>query len=199
MAYEANAVRLLGEVHCYFPEWADRPDSAGPIHEADHNSYLAGGYAEEFGYHLRPDSPPVFPPLIGDPDRSREWSVQLGCLHPGYPECPRPADRASHASAIVERSDGLELSDGRGAALRPSRVIDGTMDAARHAGVTHIVPVDRRGADRRGADRRGADRRGADRPRADRRGAVQRSGVLRPITTFWARLLIRSGVRDHRI
>src|SRR6185437_1945232 len=36
------------EDHRFFPEWADRPPSTESLHEADRNSYLAGGYAEEF-------------------------------------------------------------------------------------------------------------------------------------------------------
>lgn len=87
--------RLLDEVHRYFPEWADRPDSGDSLLEADHNSYLACGYSEEFGYRVRPDRAPVSPLLFEDPEHNRQWAVQIGCLHPGYPECPRPAARES--------------------------------------------------------------------------------------------------------
>ncbi len=98
MPYEASATRLPDEVHRYFPEWADRPESTDSLLESDHNSYLAGGYSEEFGYRVRPERPPVFSLLLEDPEHSRQWAVQIGCLHPGYPECPRPADRgADHA------------------------------------------------------------------------------------------------------
>lgn len=83
----------LNEDHRYFPEWADRPGLRGPLVEADHNSYLAGGYSEEFGYHLSADRPLVFAPLDEDPDSSRFWYVQITGLHPGYPECGRPEDR----------------------------------------------------------------------------------------------------------
>lgn len=78
------------EDHCYFPEWADRPPARGSVHEVDHNSYLAGGYAEEFG-HRAPGlaAEAVAMPAEGD----GEWRVQIGGLHPGYPECPRPVDR----------------------------------------------------------------------------------------------------------
>ncbi len=85
--------QLLNEDHRYFPEWADRPGIPGPPVEADHNSYLAGGYSEEFGYRVAADQPPIFPPLEGDPDGSRLWYVQITGLHPGYPECARPEDR----------------------------------------------------------------------------------------------------------
>jgi hypothetical protein len=77
------------EDHCYFPEWADRPPARGSLHEVERNSYLAGGYAEEFG-HRAPAMPAQAPiPVEGD----GEWRVQIGGLHPGYPECPRPLDR----------------------------------------------------------------------------------------------------------
>lgn len=85
--------RLLNENHRYFPEWADRPEISGTPVEADHNSYLAGGYSEEFGYRVSIDQPPVFSPLEGDPDSSRLRYVRINGLHPGYPECARPDDR----------------------------------------------------------------------------------------------------------
>ena len=78
------------ENHCFFPEWADRPPSTEPLHEADRNSYLAAGYAEEFGHGVQQTiSAAHVPPAEED----REWRVQIGGLHPGYPECPRPRDR----------------------------------------------------------------------------------------------------------
>lgn len=89
----AELTPFLNENHRYFPEWADRPGLAGPLVEADHNSYLAGGYSEEFGYRVSIDRPPVFSPLEGDPDGSRLWYVHITGLHPGYPECARPDDR----------------------------------------------------------------------------------------------------------
>lgn len=77
------------EDHRFFPEWADRPPSTESLHEADRNSYLAGGYAEEFGHGVQQTNPAHTPPAEED----REWRVQIGGLHPGYPECPRPRDR----------------------------------------------------------------------------------------------------------
>ncbi len=110
MPSEPGSSRRLGEVHRYFPEWADRPDSADLLSEADHNSYLAGGYSEEFGYRVRPDRPPVFPILLEEPEQSWQWAVQNGCLHPGYPECPRPADRGANQALA-----GGGCSEGRNA------------------------------------------------------------------------------------
>jgi hypothetical protein len=106
-----RSVRLLKyEFHRYFPEWADRPTRDGVAREAERNSYLAGGYAEEFGYLACPDSQLAFRALPRDPERSLLWRAQIGAVHPGYPECPTPlarferADEATHAArASVER------------------------------------------------------------------------------------------------
>lgn len=97
-----DSVPRVNEEHRYFPEWADRPEIPGPPLEADHNSYLAGGYSEEFGYRTGMDRPPVFPSLEGDPDESGLWRVQITGFHPGYPECPRPEDgeRLRHRLAL---------------------------------------------------------------------------------------------------
>lgn len=176
MTYEAYASHLQDEVHRYFPEWADRPDSAGPLLEADRNSYLAGGYSEEFGYRVRPDHPPVFPLLIGDPECSREWGVQSGCLHPGYPECPRPADRGTHPERVGTISFDAESPGAheRRTALHPPDDVNGPPDANRHVGITRIVRVDQLGLERHPASRV-------------------------PIMRFWARLRIRSRLRDRGI
>lgn len=78
------------EEHLFFPEWADRPSSTETLREAEHNSYLAGGYAEEFGHR---DRSHMSPPGAVSAEEDAEWRVQIGGLHPGYPECPRPLDR----------------------------------------------------------------------------------------------------------
>jgi hypothetical protein len=83
----------IEEFHRYFPEWADRKLRRGLPREAECNSYLAGGYAEEFGYYSQPGAPLALPQLKGDPEQSAYWRAQIGALHPGYPECPRPSDR----------------------------------------------------------------------------------------------------------
>lgn len=104
------------EEHCYFPEWADRPSVGGSLHEVDRNSYLAGGYAEEFGH--RADSLPA--PEVSIPvEDDGEWRVQIDGLHPGYPECPRPLDREV---PVDSRSAGPDdLSKVRQAAGQPRR------------------------------------------------------------------------------
>src|SRR5690348_10328391 len=90
---DATAEDLVSEIHRYFPEWADRPTGPDPQHESDRNSYLAGGYADEFGYGVFPGRPPAIAPLDGDPEDSGLWREQIGALHPGYPQCPKPLDR----------------------------------------------------------------------------------------------------------
>lgn len=93
MPLDLDSAAAKDRNHVYFPEWADRPTVAARLLEADNNSYLAGGYSEEFGYHDRPELPPIFPTLDGVPEQSQLWSVQIEGLHPGYPECPNPHDR----------------------------------------------------------------------------------------------------------
>ncbi len=127
-----GSVTRLNEEHRYFPEWADRPAIPGPPLEADHNSYLAGGYSEEFGYRTGTDRPPVFPSLEGDPDESRLWRVQITGFHPGYPQCPRPEDGERVRHLLTPWGDGSgqgRMTGARGsgaapgAALRAFRVI----------------------------------------------------------------------------
>jgi len=169
MPQEPDPDEMFDESRCYFPEWADRPPAATRLHEADHNSYLAGGYAEEFGYHIRRERPPILPALIGDPERSREWRVQADGLHPGYPECPRPADRgAGGAESATQESPspGVRTRSAGSASVGHSPSGSGSF-----SGSEHVLLVDRRGIE-------------------------QRPGLLRSFTTSWARLKIR--LRDHR-
>jgi hypothetical protein len=76
--------------HRFFPEWANLPAGRGPQWESDWNSYLAGGYAEEFGYHVQPGFWTGFAVTARVSEQSR---AQIGALHPGFPECPRPGDQ----------------------------------------------------------------------------------------------------------
>ena len=98
-------------MHRYFPEWADRPSGPDAQHESDRNSYLAGGYADEFGYGAYPGDLPAIAPLAGDPENSRWWREQIGALHPGYPQCPKPLDRypiEAQREGFVARPSGRE-------------------------------------------------------------------------------------------
>ncbi len=143
MPYERRVTRLPDEVHRYFPEWADRPNSSDSLLEADHNSYLAGGYSEEFGYRVQPDRPPVFTLLLEDPERSRQWAFQIGCLHPGYPECPRPADRDAHDALGGDRHP-----QAWNASTTSSDRVSPLADWTGSAGPVRVVQVNRRGMER---------------------------------------------------
>jgi len=88
------------DMHRYFPEWADRQLRPGAYLEATRNSYLAGGYAEEFGYGVEgygdEQGCRVGVCLIVDePERCCLWKAQIGGLHPGYPEYATPHERDS--------------------------------------------------------------------------------------------------------
>ncbi len=87
-------VRVRGETCRYFPDWADRPVTAGRYLEAERNSYAAGGYAEEFGYRAQREWRAARA-SAADLEGSGRWHVYVDGLHPGYPECPRPSDRDS--------------------------------------------------------------------------------------------------------
>jgi len=96
------------ELHRYFPEWADRPATIGRQLEADRNSYLAGGYAEEVGYREQKGCSAIGR-LNGDPEDSYLWTAHIGGLHPGYPEYATPHDRAPGATSSDRRA---ELDEG---------------------------------------------------------------------------------------
>jgi hypothetical protein len=81
------------DIHRYFPEWADRQLRSGAYLEAGRNSYLAGGYAEEFGYGDERDCRVGACLIVADPERCCLWSAQIGGLHPGYPEYATPHQR----------------------------------------------------------------------------------------------------------
>jgi len=91
--------------HRFFPEWANLPAGRGPQQESDWNSYLAGGYAEEFGYHVQPGFWTGFAVIARLPESSRQSRAQIGALHPGFPECPRPGDQHRDATVRDGASD----------------------------------------------------------------------------------------------
>jgi hypothetical protein len=84
------------DMHRYFPEWADRQPRPGVYLEAGRNSYLAGGYAEEFGYGDERDCRVGACLVVADPERCCLWAAQIGGLHPGYPEWATPLERVAH-------------------------------------------------------------------------------------------------------
>ena len=109
----------LGEVHCFFPEWADRPVSRELLPEFDRNSYSAAGYAEEFGHRAGADDTSLEPHPTQEPESCPEWHVQSGGLHPGYPECPRPSDRDRPRARDSARRES-ERRRGQAAFKQPS-------------------------------------------------------------------------------
>jgi hypothetical protein len=81
----------MDEQRRYFPDWTARPLERRPELEADHNSYLAGGYAEEFGYRAAPGYSRGVPVLDDEsPEECVEWQGQARATHPGYPIRPHP-------------------------------------------------------------------------------------------------------------
>ena len=68
MYLQWNEYLRRDEYRRYFPDWTRRSLAVGEEVEADHNSYLAGGYAEEFGYLARPGCPVcAYPPATPPP------------------------------------------------------------------------------------------------------------------------------------
>lgn len=91
MRLEPESPRRTDEDRRYFPDWTRSLVDAGEEIEADHNSYLAGGYAEEFGYRAQPGSSRGVRLLDGEsPEEIPEWQRQADATHPGYPIKPRP-------------------------------------------------------------------------------------------------------------
>jgi hypothetical protein len=91
MYLQPDAHQPADEYRRYFPDWTDRPLKAGEELEADHSSYLAGGYAEEFGFLAQAESWRGVRFIAGDsPDDDALRLVQWGGIHPGYPLRPHP-------------------------------------------------------------------------------------------------------------
>jgi hypothetical protein len=91
MRLEPDSPRRADEDRRYFPDWTAPLAEVREEVEADHNSYLAGGYAEEFGYRAQPGSSRGVWVLDGEPpEESVEWHCQARATHPGYPIRPRP-------------------------------------------------------------------------------------------------------------
>jgi hypothetical protein len=91
MRLEPDSPKRTGEDRRYFPEWAEPLAEACEEIEADHNSYLAGGYAEEFGYRAQAGSSRGVRVLDAEvPEESAEWRGLACATHPGYPIRSRP-------------------------------------------------------------------------------------------------------------
>ena len=113
MRLEPDSPRRADEERRYFPDWTEPLVEGCEEIEADRNSYLAGGYAEEFGYRAQPDASRHVPVLDGElPEESEEWHHQAGSTHPGYPIQPRP---------LV--TDGEQTENFSAAASKAQRVV----------------------------------------------------------------------------
>jgi hypothetical protein len=118
-AWYMDVCARAANIHRYLPEWADRTATCAIYREAEQNSYLAGGYAEEFGYRQQQGCRAVVH-LIGDPECRDLWSAHVGGLHPGYPECGAPHEReARHAYEGAAVADSLLMRAVIPRALRP--------------------------------------------------------------------------------
>src|SRR5262245_57827743 len=91
MRLEPDSPRRTDEQRRYFPDFAPYLLEDCEELEADHNSYLAGGYAEEFGYWAQTGSSRGVPLLDDEPlEQHAKWFGQAGAMHPGYPIKPSP-------------------------------------------------------------------------------------------------------------
>jgi hypothetical protein len=102
----------MGEQRRYFPDWTRHARASSFELEADHNSYLAGGYAEEFGYRAQPGFSRDVPVLEDEsPERCRERHRQAQATHPGYPLRAHPvANNLAWKARIEDRRRGGGLA-----------------------------------------------------------------------------------------
>jgi len=93
--------RHLDEERRYFPEWAERSAVDGEELEAERNSYLAGGYAEEFGYCSHNGFARGVRIYDGvSVEESATWFMQRNATHPGYPEKSKPLEDFVQSSEV---------------------------------------------------------------------------------------------------
>ena len=116
MHLQSNAHERTDEYRRYFPDWTHRSLRVGEELEADHNSYLAGGYAEEVGYLARAESSRGVPLIDGEsPDDQALRLVERAGMHPGYPLRPYPVaagrEKTSHRRAMSPSSSGMSQGD----------------------------------------------------------------------------------------
>jgi hypothetical protein len=112
MHLQSNAHERTEEFRRYFPDWTHRSLRLGEELEADHNSYLAGGYAEEFGYLARAEASRGVPLIDGESADDRELRlVQRSGMHPGYPLRPHPVAVDRGRTARRATSSGVPHED----------------------------------------------------------------------------------------
>jgi hypothetical protein len=125
MRVEPNDLRRMGEQRRYFPEWTPLDLEKYSELEADHNSYLAGGYAEEFGYRAEPGCSRGVPVLDGESaEQCPECHGQAWATHPGYPLRAHPLELQlehtdegimtwMHEAFDLDRIEAIEMTSTR--------------------------------------------------------------------------------------
>ena len=141
MRVRPDSPQRTDEQRSYFPDWTPHLPKVSAELEADHNSYLAGGYAEEFGYLARPGVSRGVPVLHGEPpEECAEWRCEAAAMHPGYPITPYPLalDRDQRGT-ICERSAVTEASvESHGGFVT---VTDRTYERERHGSAQRVAAV----------------------------------------------------------
>jgi hypothetical protein len=153
MRLDPDSPLRMNEQRRYLPDWTRRVLEVHEELEADHNSYLAGGYAEEFGYWAQPGASRGVPLLDGEsPEEYAEWLAQ-SAIHPGYPlrpypialdrEHPRHGFPASARRSRIEASSEAVHASARKIAYRGTyvRVTDRRYERERHGAAQRTAAV----------------------------------------------------------
>ncbi len=155
MRIRPDSRQRMGEHRRYFPDFADGLPEGWPELEADHNSYLAGGYAEEFGYRAQPEWSRGVPVLDAEsPDESPESHRQAWGTHPGYPLRAHPIELGwtlGDAAAWAARREFLtygyrSLREARETEFRGTffRVSERSYEHERHQAIYRVMSVSTR-------------------------------------------------------
>lgn len=111
MRLKPDSPQRINEQRRYFPDWTRRVLEVHEELEADHNSYLAGGYAEEFGYCAQAGASRGVPLLDGEsPEDYAEWLAQTVAIHPGFPLRAYPVALPSHGARAPAERPRIEAS-----------------------------------------------------------------------------------------
>lgn len=111
MRLKPDSPQRINEQRRYFPDWTRRVLEVHEELEADHNSYLAGGYAEEFGYCAQAGASRGVPLLDGEsPEDYAEWLAQTVAIHPGFPLRAYPVALPSHGARAPAKRPRIEAS-----------------------------------------------------------------------------------------
>jgi hypothetical protein len=111
MRAKPDSESRMGEQRRYFPDWTRHARASSFELEAEHNSYLAGGYAEEFGYWAQPGFSRNVSVLEGEsPERCCERFRQAQVTHPGYPLRAHPLAGDLDRKARERKRGGTSLA-----------------------------------------------------------------------------------------